>query len=398
MTLRGLGLSIAVVSFLTCFATTFAQESDATCAGKPFAIAFGDCRLISNVVSWGALVQVGSPNPQRVCLIPSTVTNSTVVQQETLCDISKTPIQNQCESLRGGFYDENADPSWKAVSDPQNSNITRQNPTWDLFNPDGPLVKLGWDTVRYGSSDGVTLYGAGIAVNDKGNQSNLGMIGLGIESTFLSEAVAQGKSPSRSWGFDPGSTASPSRTGELVIGGYNNARLDGPLTWANLSDMSGGRPCPLRTEIIATSIRLANGTKLDITSSGERYTACIEPYDSAFRWTPAMVANWKQVTNYNKSLSDVYAAAGQNLSFVEPGLLYASDSIPEWDLEITISSGYRTVIPSKDFQRPLTGYNAQGDLQAVENVTNVAIFNESTTGGQVGTLGRIFLSRVSIRY
>ena len=328
--------------------------------------------------------------------MPSTVINSTLVSQESLCTVSDTLEPRKCEALRGGFFNENSSSTWVDVS-LSDYNNTRSNPTWNHFNPPG-FTKVGYDKINFPNTD-VTLYGAGIALNQIGNNSNAGMIGLGKDSVFLNDAIRQQRAGSRSWSLDSGSQSLiKPRNGELVVGGYNAGRVDGSFSWSDVSDMAGDRPCPLRTKITQMSVMLGNGKVIPIKSSAEVIEACIEPYDNLFRFTPGMLLNWKQITEFNETILSVYndQTAKSNLSFTELGLPYDSARVGDWSLSITLDNGYMSTLPAYELQRPLFGFNEVGDKEAVPGITNLQILNVPTGVGEVPTLGKIFLSRVSL--
>ncbi|OIW24775.1 hypothetical protein CONLIGDRAFT_673873 [Coniochaeta ligniaria NRRL 30616] len=368
-------------------------SAQSSCSNTTFAISLRNCTFASGVAAWGNLVEVGTP-PQRLCLVPSTVINSTLVSQESLCAVSDTLEPHKCEALRGGFFNENSSSTWTDVS-LSSYNDTRSNPTWEHFNAPG-FTKVGYDKINVPNTN-VALYGAGIALNQYGNNSNAGMIGLGKDSVFLNDAVRQGRAGSMSWSLDAGSQSLvKSRNGELVIGGYNAGRTDGSFSWSNVSDMAGDRPCPLRTKITHMSVTLENGDVIPIQSSAEIIEACIEPYDNLFRFTPGMLLNWKQITGFNETLLEVYAnEEANNLSFTELGLPYDSSRVGDWSLSITLDSGYTTTLPAYELQRPLLGFDNLGNKQAVPGITNLQILNVPTGAGEVPTLGKIFLSRES---
>lgn len=90
---------------LYCLPSVVAKNQ--TCPINPFAVPLRNCTFDSGVKSWGILVEVGTPG-QRVCLLPSTVVNSTLVSQKSLCALSNPNMSKlECESLRGGFFNEN---------------------------------------------------------------------------------------------------------------------------------------------------------------------------------------------------------------------------------------------------------------------------------------------------
>lgn len=74
------------------------------------------------------------------------------------------------------------------------------------------------------------------------------MLGLADASIFLNQTVADGVSPSHSWAFDYGLTATD-LPGELVIGGYNpsKATYDKFVNFTVFPDKS--KPCPLQVNV-----------------------------------------------------------------------------------------------------------------------------------------------------
>ncbi|KAH0562730.1 hypothetical protein GP486_002607 [Trichoglossum hirsutum] len=358
--------------------------------------------MVSGVTAFGILTEVGGPVTQRICLAPSTVVNSTLLSVETLCEISDPNMTHrECESLRGGFFDKQKSTTWKdsSLSD---FNNTRQNPVWEHFNPPG-ITDVGYDTLRFPESSDLAFYGYGLALNTRGNVSNQGMLGLGTNSLFVERALNESRSPSRSWSLDSGSQslANP-RSGELVIGGYNRGRKDGTFVWTNISDLSGERPCPLRTKIKAMKIILTDGSEEPLMSGAETIEACIEPSllgvlntdDNIFRFTPSMLANLKDRTNFNPDLMRLYSTDNAlNLTYTETGLLYSSANTKNWSLSMTLDSGYTTTLPHYEVQGPLRGWNAFGEKVVVPNTTMVAVLNTPTGDGEAPTLGKVFLSQ-----
>ena len=394
MMLGSVGFLLSLSVALLRSAALAANEK--TCSVKPFAAPLRNCTFDTGVTSWGILVEAGTPG-QRLCLVPSTVVNSTLVSQQSLCDVSDPSMSKlECESLRGGFFNENQSSTWTGVSK-DDFNGTRSNPTWAHFNPPG-VTKVGYDSLtfplRKGSKE---LTGYGLALNEMGNNSNAGMLGLGVDSSFLDTAVKKDLTPSRSWSLDAGSQSQRKpRKGEIVFGGYNRGRIDGSFKWKNVSDMSGDRPCPLRTTITDMYITLQNGTQVPLKSSSEQIAACIEPYDNIFRFTPGMLLIWKQITGFDDELLSVYSPDNrQNLSFTEYGLPYNDSKVFSWSLTVSLDNGYTTTLPPYELQAPLRGWNRRGERKVVPGLDTVAILKEPTSEGEIPTLGKVFLSQVS---
>ena len=298
----------------------------------------------------------------------------------------------ECEALRGGFFNENSSSTWTGVS-LQSFNDTKQDPAWAHFNPPG-ITDVGYETMHFPGGAGQTLYGFGLALNQIGNNSNMGMLGLGSDSLLLDTCVKKNYSPSRGWSLDVGSqSVNNPRDGELVIGGHNRNRRDGSYIWKNVSDLSGDRPCPLRTAMTDIHITFKNGTQVPLKSSGETITACIEPYDNIFRFTPGMLLNWKQISGFDPNMLGIFQNNAQNLSFTEYPLPYVTNNLFEFTLSITLDSGYTTTIPSYEMIRPLVGWNAIGEKQQVPGVSSVGVLDTPTGTGEVPTLGKVFLSQ-----
>jgi hypothetical protein len=379
-----------VLLFIFLRATVNAQPSQGL-----FAIPLRNCTFDSGAISWGCLVEVGSPG-QRLCLVPSTVSNSTLLSKQSLCNISNaTSTTRQCESIRGGFFDESQSRTWQNSS-LDSFNDTRANPTWDHFNPEGKITRVGYDTLHFPDAVAQTIYGYGFALNERGNQSNAGMLGLGVDSLFLESVDGSGNRTPKSWSLDSGSQSVQNpREGQVVIGGQNQGRIDGSFLWSNISNLSGDRACPLRTKVTSMTITLKDGSVKPLMASSETTEACIEPYDNLFRLTPSMILHWKTITNFNESVTNITTTANiQNLSFTELGLLYEADKISDWILSITLDNGFTTTLPHYELQAPLRGWNSFGEKETVPGIVNVAIFNNATGGDEIPTLGKIFLSQV----
>ncbi|KAH0548106.1 hypothetical protein GP486_008164, partial [Trichoglossum hirsutum] len=379
--------SLLLLLHLLQFASAVPSATSGSCSSPQFTAPLSTCTFASGATSYGIIVEVGGPpTPQRLCLAPSTLVNSTIVSVDSLCDPHLT--RRECESLHGGLFDKKQSSTWKDVLLPQ-YNSTRQEGAWAHLNPSG-IVDVGYDTLRIPGGNEVALYGFGIALD----ASPKGTLGLGTESLFLDEVVTKGYAPSQSWSLDVGSqSVAHPRDGELVVGGYNKGRADGNFAWQNISDLSGGQPCPLRTSIKEMSIIMEDGKEKPLLSSSGPVDACIEPYKNSFHFTTALLSAWKTATDYDDDFAKTFAATNaQSNLLMEPGLIY-SGAAPKWSLSITTASGYKTTIPQFELQQPLSGLNATGNKQTMGNATHVPVAASPTGEGTISTLGRIFLSQ-----
>ena len=157
-----------------------------------------------------------------------------------------------------------------------------------------------------------------------------------------------------------------------------------------------GRSCPLSVKM--TDITLLSpdgGNETSLKDFSTTITACIEPYDNHFRWQAGMIEKWKTLTGFDQQLLDPYTTSDQGLAFIEPGLPYEKSKAQGWQLRITLEGGYQTTITYDEMTRDLEGWNKNGVLERVPDISNVAILNIPIREDETPTLGKIFLSRVS---
>lgn len=353
-----------------------------------------NCSLGEGVTSWGILVELGTP-PQRLCLSASTVVNNTLVSLRGLCAISDPGMTSlACMSLRGGLFEANRSSTWNEILIDEFSR-GRPEPAWTLFNPSG-ITKGGSDKLYIRGSPDLTVDRMEIALNERGNESNAGMLGLGLKSSFLETSLNAKQIPCTAWSLEAGSQSSTPREGELVLGGYNNKRLDGSFYWSKTLDMTGDRPCPLRVDIARMRITMRNGTVDELMASTDSTKACAEAYDNRLRLSKLMLDNFKDITRYNPNLTEaVMRANDDRLFFTELGLLYEASNIPDWTLSMTLNGGLDVTIPREELMTPLVGTNEVGEKEVVPGIMNLAIFNEPTDEGEVPVLGKAVLSQVS---
>jgi hypothetical protein len=236
----------------------------------------GNCTVPgTSVDSWGFMFTLSSP-AQSVCIVPSTVVNSTLLLSSNYCQNYTNGTEAQCESLSGGTFNINAAGTSYSPSNP--STILASNPVWNEISPQ-PLL-AGSTSVQLTADYHILEYPVGIITS--GIEQNVGHLGLANKSQFLHYALENGLIAQDGFGFNAGSqsVANP-RSGGIVLGGYDEACIGGPFSNHTIGDTSSSeRQCPLQVTISQLAIRypLAVGsTDVILSSDGIDIPACIEP-------------------------------------------------------------------------------------------------------------------------
>lgn len=258
------------------FSSSVAEERCYGSAARPIVLALSNCTMHRSdgqtVGSWGLSLSVAS---QDLCLVPSTVTNNTLVMGTDVCADDRNSTAAQCSSRRGGLFDLGAATSSFART---SLGDLRPDQGWaEIMKPLQPFTVAGNATIQL-SDTSVPLT---IAVVTEGQNHTTGQLGLGIESSVLDTLVQQKKIDSPVWGINAGSQSSNPRDGSLVLGGYDQASVSGHFTNFSMdypiNRHPGGRVCPLQVVIERLVLRPAGGDDIAISDLAQPIQACIEP-------------------------------------------------------------------------------------------------------------------------
>lgn len=237
----------------------------------------GNCTVQgTSIDSWGFMFTLASPSQsQSVCIVPSTVVNSTLLLGSDFCQNYANGTTAQCESLSGGTFNTTAaEPSYT----PSPTSILAADFFWNDISPQ--ITDAGTDSVQLTADYSIPGYPVGIITT--GSQQNVGHLGLATESQFLRDAHDNGLIAQIGFGLNAGSqsVANP-RPGGIVLGGYDQACIGGPFSNYMIADVSSSeRQCPLEVIISQLAIRypLAGGfSDVVLSSNGINIPACIEP-------------------------------------------------------------------------------------------------------------------------
>ncbi|KAK5651841.1 hypothetical protein OQA88_11610 [Cercophora sp. LCS_1] len=372
--------------------------SQQTCAtGLPIRLVIGNCS-IPGISAYGIQLGIGETVQAEVCGAVSTVSNSTLFMSRELCedDGLKNPriSQRQCSSRRGGLIDWNDFSAFNA--DGQISELMTLNPSWVT------LMRLeGLDPFKHALKAPLNLGGRTITtlegVVTQGTNHSLHHIGLGGESSLLTELVDKDVITGRSWSVNVGSTSYLfPREGSLVLGGKDDNSYEGNLIYFPFN--RGERPvkqrqCPLQVSTTDLTIRMTvNGTEvapLRYNDSTVTSGFCIESYDTHLRLGPSKV-------------NDIIRAAGiklvnradyPGLYNLEEGLVFPSSTELTMTMEITIENKFTVIIPSHELVNPLRGLDTDGKFAVAPEYTEIGVFRSDPLEDSA-VLGKAFLSQV----
>lgn len=224
------------------------------------------------------------------------------------------------------------------------------------------------------------------------DSSNRSELPLGVSSSWLTKLEEADAIPETTLGLYYGSRSmNRPQDGELVIGGYNQARINGPFHNFSLGmNYHLKEPCPLQVLLTNVIVRDAKGRNSSlIPDTGNRVPACINPAENAFLFTKSMYATWAKVTHHP---SNPPADGSQNFS----SQTYPRDAQQYiLDLIVVLDGDYEVVIPHHELISLERGNNAQG-LYDVVNSSRIQAAVQSTGDGDVfdfPILGGVFLSQ-----
>jgi len=197
--------------------------------------------------------------------------------------------------------------------------------------------------------------------------------------------------PSTTMGLFLGSRSqNQAADGELIVGGYNSARVSGPFTNFTIGAGYLDIPCPLQVLLKDVQLNNANGSHSLFADSGATVAACIDPLQNGFSFTQVMFERFASLTQLPASSSFNTSNSAQNIIY------------PSWanepligNLTITLSNGYQTVIPHHELVSQQRGTDSEGKYGIVDPTKLSVAINIGPTdfGVQIPLLGGLFLSQ-----
>lgn len=196
--------------------------------------------------------------------------NTFVYDASTSCDKSKSMLQ--CSAQHGGFFDPGTSSTWSQASSYSALDLPIEENT--------KVYQNTWGTDQLLPNSTLTMPDFPISI-EKVEDERYSMLGLGSNSTFVKSLFDAGTIASKTWSLAwgwSGITAAHQTDGNLVLGGYDAAKSQGPNTTLPLVYHSS---CPSGLIFTVTDIilNLKNGSNPSIlgSGSGSAMQACIEP-------------------------------------------------------------------------------------------------------------------------
>ena len=280
MTIRASPLVFIITIFLCFISNLFSRQAglaSAECplaSPKPIVFPLANCSIQPNenyqdlLTSWGLEIQAGS---QYFCVVPTFVSNNTILFDTYICTTDDTSTLAQCTSRRGGLFN---------FGDPISvySNVSVQklvpDPSYDSFDP---AVTHAINTTLNFPSD-ISFSNFTFAVASQGENSNAGYFGIGTDSTVLKSFVSAGLSTNTVRLFARSQSNVAPRAGHIAFGGYDNSLLMGP--WANFTmsntTIEGSRNCALSVTVSNLTFRRPGMHDVELLE-GLILPTCVEP-------------------------------------------------------------------------------------------------------------------------
>ncbi|KAK3689333.1 hypothetical protein B0T22DRAFT_375669 [Podospora appendiculata] len=385
-----------IISALLLGNALVAQISDVCANPSTIELKLGNCTILgpaqADVNSWG--IRVGVLNSSGLCIVPSTVVNTTFLTSSEICgdgqlvdanDITMTVAQ--CRSRRGGYITRSSVPNV-----PTNT-LDQQNQGWVGFKN---VIQFAANATLQLLTETVTMV-EGLITD--GQQSTTSHLGLASSSTLLQTLKGTGQIGALSWGLNSGSQSVEfPRDGSLVLGGYDSASLAGSFYEYDIAlNKLNNRICPLQILITGLTLNINGEVVETIVDNSDKLAACIEPYDNLFRLPKSDLERFKDFyTKYTNSTAATLNPSDYKgtLLNLEPGIVYPKSSGAfNASLRFTINNELTVDIPHYEFERPLRGLDENGTVVLVERYTELQIYG-SPAPEDAPVLGKAFLSQL----
>ncbi|KAK4233353.1 hypothetical protein C8A03DRAFT_38945 [Achaetomium macrosporum] len=381
-----------------------AAAGDTTC-GPTIQVGLRTCTIPApgskDAFSWGVLLGIGTEGAQ-VCAIPSTVVNDTIIMSSEICEgqwlAGRTP--EQCRSRRGGFIHRDKLPNASI------DGLADNNPGWKTLM--GINEPRALDAFEHAARAVLTLRDHNVTMIEglatQGEQSSLSHIGLGEKSTLLHALKDAGLIGALSWGLNSGSqSAEFPRDGNLVLGGYDDASIDGNLDYYDIAvpNLVNDRPCPLQITLAGLNVTIYSGDgskptdEQSYVGKSGKYKVCIEPYDNLFRFPSEYIDRLKSQISPRFVAADkgpLPESSYPDIYNLEPGLVYNTSDNFKVTMKVSFDNGLTVTIPSHEMVRPLRGIDKNGVPQAEPGYREVAVYAAQAPEDAV-VLGKAFLSQ-----
>lgn len=361
--LRWLSTALELLFVLALFSFTSSADN---CTTPPLVFGITNVTLSDGVAKNRGVKVVlgGQPEGLRVTFM----LNNTRVRNAYDCKLSPNATeQATCLGASGGTYDLTL-------------HTFNQTGHFNVSHTDAPpvdaTVRQGTDTAEFGNwtcpAFPFEVWSA--------NATNKSGIAFGPSSSVLQRILDFNAAPSRFMGLFFGSRSeSLPLDGELVVGGYNGARVNGTFTNFSIASQGLEIPCPLQVQIKDMVLSNANGTFSLVNDNRSTIAACIDPLQNQFALSQSMYDRWARYTSHNASDSNQIFPPGH-----QPYM---------GNLTVVLAGEYTTFIPNYELLSDERGTNAEGKYDVISNNVMAAVGPGLPNYGDIPILGGTFLSQ-----
>ncbi|KAF2466662.1 uncharacterized protein BDR25DRAFT_345503 [Lindgomyces ingoldianus] len=344
----------------------------AHCATAPLALSIENVTLSDGVAkNRGIHVDLGGqPEGFRI----SFAINNTRVRNAQDCQVlGNATLRSKCLGSSGGVYDVQL----HTFNTSGSFNVSHIDTP-----PKNAVILQGADEAVMGN---ITIPRFPFEVWHDPDSLNKSGIAFGPDSSVLAKLVDYGFAPSKFFGLFFGSRSqNQPQDGQVIVGGYNVARIRGPFTNFSMTPLGLDTPCPLQVQIKDVVLNNSQGSYSLMPDIRSTVAACIDPLQNQFTFTQAMYALWKNYTRHNDSAD--YTDQTYPPESEAPVLID--------NLTVTLSNGYTVVVPKYELLSLERGANDVGEYAIVSQKVMAAVGKGPTDFGRdIPILGGTFLSQ-----
>ncbi|KAI9826349.1 MAG: hypothetical protein M1832_000266 [Thelocarpon impressellum] len=344
----------------------------------PIEIPIRNITLPNNQSRRGAALGVGQPIQNLAFQLYSGMNNTFMYDNNSVCASENTA--DQCQGLRGGFFDPQKSSSWAPAVDQGATGASpevAQEVSTDIW---------GQDDLAFNSTFQLRKHPLALKREDN---SVMNSLGLGRNCSLLNSLKLAGAITSRTWGLFNGWTgidAANQMDGSLVLGGYDEAKVSGPKVTENFT-LNQGCESSFVVTVTDVSLNLPNGTVVKILrgGSGSAMRACIMPEFPIITLPPDV---WKVAC---PAVGGTFLNRSRGLNIW--GMVYSASDVYKGSLTVSIA-GLEVTIPNEQLVVPEYVLNSRGQTVIASEYSRELLINplQEVNKNDMPILGQVFLA------
>ncbi|KAF2494051.1 acid protease [Lophium mytilinum] len=386
----GVTIMLLLLSFLFSLPIN-AQNSN--CSFAPVNLPIRLVGLPNQGFTRGAYLAMGTPRQNFSALPMAEVNNTFVFHHDDKCQKTEAA----CMTYRGGFFEPENSPTYVNQSAP-NAKLNPNFASSEKLTDGGTLAQ---DQITLLDNLTIPDFPFGL-VNQSVNtgrlfnsvSAGLASIGLGRNSTILSSLKKAGTIGSRSygfwWGLD-GATTPAQMNGNLVLGGYDQAKIK-DLSKNHTDRLTSPGTCSQGMLITFTEIKLnfPNGSEpnlLDQFIGGYNLQACICPSCATVMSMPldpyfSRFVDWTESVPIDRSVG---------INFFT--MMYAGGTAYQGDLTFTTDAGLSIRVPNSQLVLPDLTIADDGSIATNTSVQDLMIYSlQDVNKNDMPRIGKYFFT------